>query len=197
MNLVERVKNIIISPKQEWEVIAGETTSIVDLYKTYIIFLAVIGPIASIIGMSVVGMNLGIFGTYRVPIITAVISGVVRFALTLAGVYILALIIDALAPSFAGEKNMDQAFKVATYSSTPMWLVGIFGIIPVLGILAILGLYGIYLLYLGLPVLMKSPKEKAVVYTIVVIVAGFVISLVVGLIAGLFISAPMAGITVH
>jgi hypothetical protein len=112
-------------------------------------------------------------------------------------VYVLAFIIDALAPSFLGEKNLNQAFKVATYSLTPSWLGGIFGIIPVLGILGLLlALYGLYLLYLGLPVLMKSPKEKAVVYTIVVVVAGIIISLLISVITSLFISYPSPGMTV-
>ena len=196
MNLVERIKGIIVSPKQEWEVIAGETTSIVDIYKSYIIILAAIGPVASLIGMSVIGINFG-FGTWRVPIVTGFISALVQYVLTLGGVYVLALIIDALAPTFSGEKNLDQAFKVATYSATPGWLVGIFGIIPMLGILGILGLYGLYLLYLGLPILMKSPKEKSIGYTITVIVAAIVIFIVIGFIARSFIPSPMSGITIH
>jgi hypothetical protein len=196
MNLVERIKGIIVSPKQEWEVIAGETTPIVDIYKSYIIILAAIGPVASLIGMSVIGINFG-FGTWRVPIVTGFISAVVQYVLTLGGVYVLALIIDALAPTFGGKKNLDQAFKVSAYSATPGWLVGIFGIIPMLGILGILGLYGLYLLYLGLPVLMKAPKDKAIGYTITVIVAAIVIFVIIGFIARAFIPSPMSGLTIH
>jgi hypothetical protein len=196
MNLVERVKNIIVSPKTEWPVIAEETSSIADIYKGYIIILAAIGPIASIIGMSVIGVNFG-FGTWRVPIHQAIISGIVQYIMILVGVYAMAFIIDALAPSFAAEKNMDQAFKVAAYSSTPSWLVGIFSIIPILGILAILGLYGLYLLYLGLPALMKCPKEKALVYTIVIVVAAIVIFLAIGLVGGLLIPKPIPTINIR
>jgi hypothetical protein len=191
MNLVERVKNIIISPKTEWPVIAGETTSIADLYKSYIIILAAIGPVASIIGMSVVGVQVPFFGTWRVPIVNAVVSAAVQFILVLVGVYVLAYIIDALAPTFAGEKNLNQAFKVATYTYTPGWLLGIFNIIPMLSmIVGLLGLYGLYLLYLGLPVLMKSPKEKAIGYTITVIIAAIVIFVVIGFAARLVMPSP-------
>jgi ABC-type Na+ efflux pump permease subunit len=97
------------------------------------------------------------------------------------------LIIDALSPTFSGEKNLNQAFKVATYSYTPGWLVGIFALIPALMILGILGLYGLYLLYLGLPVLMKSPKEKSTGYTIAIIIAAIVIFVVISAISRVFI----------
>jgi len=193
MNLVERVKGILLSPNQEWQTISGETSSVAELYKSYIIILAAIGPVASVIGMSIVGITLPFVGSIRIPITTAVASAVVQYVLTLAGVYVLAMIIDALAPTFSGQKNMDQAFKVAAYSYTPGWLVGIFAIIPVLSVLGILGLYGLYLLYLGLPVLMKSPKDKSVGYTVAVIVAAIIIFLVIGMVSRAFISYPSAG----
>ncbi|HEV8613124.1 MAG TPA: YIP1 family protein, partial [Gemmatimonadales bacterium] len=96
---------------------------------------------------------------------------------------VLALIIDALAPSFGGQKNPIQALKVAVYSSTAAWLAGIFAIIPSLGVLGILGLYSLYLLYLGLPILMKAPQDKAIGYTLVVVIVGIVIFVVIGVVA--------------
>jgi hypothetical protein len=190
MNLVERVKGILLKPKEEWQTISGETTTIPELYKTYIVILAAIGPVASIIGMSIVGISLPFVGSFRIPITTSIASAVVHYILTLVGVYILALIIDALAPTFSGEKSINQSFKVATYSYTPGWVVGVIAIIPALSILGILGLYGLYLLSLGLPILMKSPKEKSLGYTIVVIIAAIVIFGVISYISRVFISYP-------
>ncbi|MCL4474873.1 MAG: YIP1 family protein [Nitrospirae bacterium] len=194
MNFIERVKGILLRPKEEWQTIAGETTTIADLYKSYVILLAAIGPIASVIGMSIVGISMPFVGSFRMPVTTSIASAAVHYVLTLAGVYILALIIDALAPTFAGEKNLTQAFKVAVYSYTPGWVVGIFSIIPLLSVLGILGLYGLYLLYLGLPVLMKSPQEKSLGYTIAVVVAAIVIFVMIGIVSRAFITYPMPGI---
>jgi hypothetical protein len=103
-------------------------------------------------------------------------------------VYVLALIIDALAPNFGGVSNQVQALKVAAYSSTASWVAGIFGLIPPLSWLGVLGLYSLYLLYLGLPILMKSPPDKAAGYTGVVIIAAIVLFLVIGLVAGTFMA---------
>lgn len=190
MNLIERIKGILFHPKEEWEKIAGETTTIGDLYRSYVGILAAIGPVAFVIGMSLVGMRLPFYGSFRLPITTAIGSAVIQYVLTLAGVYILALVIDALAPTFRGEKNLTQAFKVAAYSYTAGWVAGVFVIIPALGVLGILGLYGLYLLYLGLPVLMKSPQDKSLGYTITVIIAAIVIFMIIGIISHAFVSFP-------
>ena len=190
INLIERLKGILLRPKQEWQTISAETTTIAELYKNYIVILAAIGPLASIIGMSIVGISLPFVGAFRIPITTSVVSAVVSYILSLVGVYVIAFIIDALAPTFSGEKNMNQALKVAAYSYTPGWIVGIFAIIPALSILGILGLYGLYLLYLGLPVLMKSPQEKSLGYTVVVVIAAIIIFIVISFVSHAFISYP-------
>lgn len=185
MNLVDRVKRILLSPQQEWEVIDGEATTPSALYTGYIIPLAAIAPIANMIGYSVFGMRFG--GTvHRVPIGSAIMSAIVTYVLTLVGVYVLALIIDALAPTFGGTKNPIQALKVAAYSSTAAWVAGIFAIMPGLRMLTVLGLYSIYLLYLGLPVLMKATKDRAVAYTVLVVVVEAVLLLMAGLVGAGF-----------
>lgn len=190
MNIVDRIKGILLKPKQEWQTISGEATTIPELYKSYVAVLAAIGPVATIIGMSIVGIRLPFVGSFRVPVTTSIASGIVHYILSLVGVYVLALIIDGLAPTFLGEKNINHAFKVAAYSYTPGWVVGVLWVIPSLGPLGILGLYGLYVLYLGLPVLMKSPREKSLGYTVAVIIAAIVMFLVISYISRLFISYP-------
>jgi len=103
---------------------------------------------------------------------------------SLAGVFVIGLIIDALAPSFGGQPNQIMAMKVSVYSFTAAWLAGVFSIFPPLGILGIVGLYSFYLLYLGLPKLMKSPADKAIGYTIVSILLGIVVFIIAGVIGG-------------
>jgi len=190
MRIVERAKKILLQPKQEWQVIAQEETKAAELYKGYIVPLAAIGPIASIIGMSLIGISVPIVGAYRVSIVSSIVHAVVSYGLTLVGIYVLALIIDALAPTFSGVKNQSQALKVAAYSSTAALLAGIFSLIPMLSILGILGLYSLYLLYLGLPVLMKVPQEKSLIYTIAVVIAGIVIFVVIGAVSSMLIPYP-------
>jgi hypothetical protein len=195
MNLVDRVKRILLSPKTEWEVIDAEPATLAELYTRYIMPLAAIGPLAQLIGYSVFGISVPFIGTYRVPIGTAITQALVTYILTLAGTYVLALIIDALAPTFNGQRSQIQSLKLAAYSLTASWVAGIFSLIPGLRILTLLGIYSLYLLYLGLPVLMKTPREKAASYTAVVILAAIVLSIVIGAVASVFMRVPGPGMS--
>jgi hypothetical protein len=191
MNLVSRAKNILLSPKQEWQVIDDEATSVGALYIGYIIPLAAIGPVASIIGMELFGISLPSVGTYRVPIGAALRQGIAQYVMALVGVFVLALIIDELAPYFRGQENRYQALKVAAYSSTGVWVVGIVGLIPALSFLWPLGLYSLYLLSLGLPALMKVPQDKAMGYTVVVIICAVGLFLMIGVIVAQLGGGPV------
>jgi hypothetical protein len=158
--------------------------------------LAAIGPIAQVIGYSAFGITVTNLGTHRVPIGTAVTRALVAYALALVGTYVLALIIDGLAPTFNAQRSRVQALKVAAYSSTAAWVAAVFVLIPALRFLTILGLYSVYLLYLGLPTLMRSPRDKAMTYTVVVVLGALVLFLLAGAIVGRLIGVPTAGITV-
>jgi hypothetical protein len=191
MDLVARVKGILLSPKSEWGVIDTESTTTSALYTGYIIPLAAIPAIAGFIGLSVVGYSL-LGSSYKQPMAAGLERAVVQFVLALAGTFVLALIIDALAPTFGGQKSQIQALKVAAYSSTASWVAGIFMILPMLGILGILGLYSLYLLFLGLPTVMKAPQEKAMGYTVVVIVCAIVLYVVIGAVTVAVVGTGMA-----
>lgn len=180
--LIGRVKAILLTPKTEWPVIDAEPTTIGEIFRSHVLPLAAIGPVASLIGSTVFGYS--VFGiTYRPSVVEALGSAVVSYVFALVGVYLLALIIDYLAPNFGATRNRTQAFKVAAYGWTAAWVVGIFGLVPALSVLAILGLYSLYLVYLGLPVVMKAPADRAVGYVAVVIVVAIVLSFVLSLLA--------------
>jgi hypothetical protein len=186
MNLVDRAKNMILSPQSEWEVVNLETTTTAELYKGYIVLLAAIGPIAIFLGSVVFGVRIPYFGVSHFGLLAALSTAIVSYVCALIGVFLMALIIDALAPTFGGQKNQMQALKVTAFSFTPAWVAAVFHVIPMLGVLALLAsLYSLYVLYLGLPVLMKTSKEKAVGYTVVAVLCAGVIFIVFGTVAGM------------
>lgn len=195
MALVDRVKNILLKPRTEWDAIAADATSTQGLITGYVLPLAAVAAVAAFIGHVFVGISAPFVGTVKIGMVAGLVGLVFSLVMAVVMVFVVGFIADALAPSFGGQKNMGQAVKVAAYSYTPVWVVGILAIIPALGILGILaGLYAIYLLYLGLPRLMKAPQEKAMGYTAVVVIAAIVIGIVIGMVGGL-ITAPamMAG----
>src|SRR3546814_2696088 len=90
-----------------------------------------------------------------------IVGMLLQYVLVLAIVYVVALIINALAPTFGGQKDMTQALKTVAYAWTASWVAGIAVIVPWLGwLIAVAGaVYAIYLLYLGLPHTMKRSAE--------------------------------------
>ena len=181
MTIIERVKNICLTPQTEWPVIAGEPTSSGALITGYVAPLAAVGAAAGFVGLSLIGQGTFFFGTFRMPIVLGLVQAVISFVGAIVAVFVVSLIINALAPSFGAEKNSAMAMKVAAYSYTPALAAGVLRVLPALGTLVILAaLYGLYLLYLGLQSLMKSPQDKAVGYTAVVVVCAIVCAFVVG-----------------
>lgn len=178
--IVDRVKNILLSPKTEWPVIDQESGDTKEVF-TYVAILAAIPAVFGILGGLIVFP-----GAIPVLIVGAIFGYLIAFAV----VYLIAFIIDALAPTFNSEKHMPSALKLTAYSYTPSWVAGIFSIIPgVGGIIALLaGLYGLYLLYLGIPTMMRTPQDKVMGYTIVIVICAIVVSLVIG-----FIVAAIVG----
>jgi len=168
MALVDSVKNILVTPKTEWPKIASETSSVQSILTGYALILAAIGPIA-------IAIRLMSFG---------IMPAIVMYVTSLVSLFVVAWIVDMLAPTFGGEKNFVQSFKLVAYASTASWIAGIFRLLPYVGgLLSLLALiYTLYTFYLGAPVLKKCTQEKAVGFTIVVIVCGIVLGALIGLV---------------
>lgn len=194
--LVARAKNILLTPRTEWPVISGEAKTAADVYMGYVAPLVAISAIAGALGMMLIGRSIPFIGTIRIGVGAAILQIVLQVVLTFVGLFVMSLIINALAPTFGGQKDSTRALKVAAYSFTPAWVAGILTIVPALGIIAgLLGLYGFYLLYLGLPVMMRSPQEKAMGYTIVTVLCAIVVGIVVSLVIGALMTAMGMGMS--
>ncbi|MBN1448524.1 MAG: YIP1 family protein [Bacteroidetes bacterium] len=166
MSLVDRAKNIIMSPKTEWEVIANEQADMGSILTGYVIPMALIPAVASFIGYGFIGV--GVFST---SITWGIAYALISLFSTILGVLLTAFVVNLLAPSFNSEKDLGRAMQLVAYAYTPAWVGGILNILPVIGWLGgLFGLYGIYLMYLGFPHTMKTPQDKVIIYMIVAVV---------------------------
>ena len=181
--MIERIKRLMLSPAAEWAAIDAEPMTARGSFMTWVVPRAASGPIAGLIGMQVFGMSLlGV--TYRPSLVASIESALSHYVMLLADVIVLALVIDALAPNFGATKNSVAAMKVAAFSATAAFVVGIVQIIPSLMFLGLLGAYSLFLMWCGLPLLMMPPAVKAVAYYAVSLVACVVVGVVVFAIGG-------------
>lgn len=181
-SLITRALNLLLHPSETWDLIDAEPATIEGLYRSWVLPLAAIPAVCSAIGL--IGFRgVQIFGVrYQPSIVTIVGDAVATYALTLASVYVLALVIDQFALQFGGERSRTQAFKVAAYSGTAAWLAGVFRLLPSSGgLLALLGVaYSLYLLYVGLPKLMRSSPVFTLNYFALTLVVTLIMAAVIG-----------------
>lgn len=190
MNLIERAKNIIISPVKEWDVINNEQPNTSQIITGYVLPLAGVAALAAFIGYGLIGFNMGFVRLGGIN--WGIYQALSVLIMAIGSVFLGALVIDALAPSFGSEKNMGRSIQLVAYSYTPAWIGGIFAILPAIAIIGSLaGLYGLYLLYIGMPKLKKTPADKHAGYFIVSLVVMIVIYFVIGLIMSKIVMSAM------
>ena len=174
MNVIDRIKGILLEPRAEWPKIAAEPATVQSLYTNWVMILGAIGPIMILLSTALfAGMGFGLgFG------IRAAIAAYIN---TLIVVAVLALIVDVLSPSFGGSKDYVRSLKLVAYSFTAAWVAQITLIIPVLGWLIVLAgaIYGFYIFFIGAPLLSRCAGDKAVPFTIVVILCAIVLLVIV------------------
>jgi hypothetical protein len=187
MNLIERAKSLLLKPKETWPVIDAEPATVASIFKEWVVIMAAIPALCGFVGMSLVGVGMFGFG-YRMPIVGGLATMVLTYVLSLAMTWVMALVVDALAPSFGGTKNPVGAMKTIAYGSTAVWVGGIFKLVPSLAILGIVAAcYSVWLIHLGLQSVMKAPGDKAVGYTAVVVIIYIVASMIVGAVSVMFV----------
>lgn len=176
--LVERAKAITLRPDETWPVVAAEHSSPGEIITRYAIPLAAIGPVAGLIGEQLFGVGM-VFAHYKPSLLSSVITAIGGYIMALAGLIVVALVADYLAPRFDGQPNRTQAFKLVAYAMTPGWIAGMLGLFPALAILILIAsLYGIYLFYKGAGPLMKVPEPKVGTFTALTVLGAFLVNLV-------------------
>ncbi len=192
MDIVERAKAITLNPATAWPVIEAESHTPQSLFVPYMLILAAIPAVATFIGTSLVGF--GGFGfSMRLPIGSGLAMLITSYVFSLAMVFGMGWLVSTLAPNFGGQSNLTQGLKLVVFGGTPMFLAGILSILPALGVLGLVAaIYSLYVMYLGLPVLMKNPKEKTIPYMIVLVVCGIVAGVVMAMLSIAF-TPSMAG----
>lgn len=170
--IVERTKRIVLTPNKEWAIIEAEPISVKDLYRNYIMILAAIPAVANFLGNWLFGYARGSDGTVHTTFFGGLFRALLQYGLGLPVIYLVAMAISRLAPSFEGKRDDLRALKLVAFSYTPVWLAAIFGLVPGLRWLDVLGLYSVYLFYVGVSRMTRSREEYSDVFTATALVVG-------------------------
>lgn len=183
MNLIDKAKAVLLTPKTEWPKIKNENDSHVKVLTTYLLWLALIPAAAAFIGYGIIGYR--VLGVHVGSVELGIRQAIMQYITMVGGCYITAGVLTVLAENYGAKKNFDKAFQLVAYCYTAACVGGIFYIYSPLHILASLAsLYSLYLLYIGLGPMTDVPKEKQTSYFVVSLVCMVAVSVVLTLILG-------------
>ena len=197
MSIVDRVRGILLKPADEWAIIAKEPATVSGLFTGYAMILAALPAIATILASGVLGVGSDAMAMAGMStgLVDTIIRTALGYAVGLGMLYVMALIVNAVSPSFNGKSDLVQSLKLMTYASTPSWVIGIvtpfLAAAPLIVLLISIGTLGfiVYLIYLGLKPVLAVPQEKVAGFTVVIVLVYVVMVIVVaavvlGLLAG-------------
>jgi hypothetical protein len=122
VGLVARARSILLAPDRTWAEVAGEASTANELYKSYVMPLSAIPPVAGLVGV-VAFRGFDIAGVGLQPtLVTSLLEAVMNYALTLVGVFVMAVLIETVAPMFGGGplERPDARLKAVAALSAPI-----------------------------------------------------------------------------
>jgi hypothetical protein len=180
MQAALRTIRILADPAAEWAKIASEPGGPVYLLIRYVALLALIPAVFGFVGGCLVGVIVPGVGLVRAPLLAGLFAASFGYLISFAAVALLAAIIRLCAPLFAERTDFTTAFKLAVYSYTPVWLVGVFLLLPGLRFLTLGGFYGGYILFVGFQPLTKLPASNWRAFAAFIVACGFLLTLLAG-----------------
>lgn len=170
---------ILINPHTEWAKIRDRNDSAVGHYLRFLIWIAILPPLAWWYGASQIGWELSDRQIRLTGQSAAQIMGLF-YVTILASVAFLGYMIHWMAKTYdARNDDVAHGIGVAAYMCTPMVIVGLTGFFPNLWVDMLLGTiaaaYTIYLLYIGIPIVYDMPKERGFLFASAAVAVGLVL----------------------
>ena len=185
METLRRIVYLIFRPKAEWDLIARESTSVDELLRRYILPLAALAPIATMIGMKTFDRDWDPVHGFLVPSEQIFAAGATTFFSIVGSIFVLAGIFVLIAPMFGSTRNFLTALKVATYGAIPVMLAGATLFMPVMALVGLVGLcHTVFLYWLGSRHVLNVPPGGAAEFVGISIVLLMFLSVLAGAAAG-------------
>ena len=187
METLRRIVYLLLRPAAEWDRIAEERTSVDALLRYYILPLALLAPIATVIGMKTFDRDWDPIYGYLVPAEQIFAAGAATFFAIVGTIFVLAAIFAVIAPMFGGTRDYLAALKVATYGAIPVMLAGATLLLPMMAIVGLGGLcHTLFQLWMGARRVLNVPAGAQAEFVGISLVLLTLFSILVGAAAGAF-----------
>ena len=181
METLRRIVYLVFRPKAEWDAIAREQTSVDALLRRYILPLALLAPVATVIGMKTFDRDWDPAHGFLVPADKILAAGVTTYFATVGSILVLAAIFTLIAPMFGVVRDYLAALKVATYGAIPVMLTGATLFLPVMAIVTMVGVcHTLFLFWVGVRRVLHVPHGDAAEFVGISLVLLTFLSVLIG-----------------
>ena len=177
--VIKHVIGLFTNPKNEWVNIRNEGCTIGKCFATHTLLLAAIPAVSGFIGTTQIGWKIGAGPPIKLTVDSALMIAVLYYLAMLVAVGSIGALIRWMGKTYDAERPLSRAIVLASYTATPLFLIGIFQLYPILWLNMIIGLpalaYTVYLLYSGLPIMMEISQERGFLFSSAVLAVGLVV----------------------
>lgn len=165
MRNFEKLKKLLTQPQKTWHDIAQETNSVKQIFKEQLLYIALVPVLTSFVSDVIIGVEM-FEKTHRKPFYSSLVNSFLYYISILLLITILSIALKIIANLFDLKVNFEKAFKLVNYSFYPILLFSVISLIPGSSFLiAGLIVYSLYVFYIGLPILIKNPEDKSIVFS--------------------------------
>ena len=169
---------LLVRPKAEWAAIHDRRYGVVRALVGHTVIFALIPAVAGYYGTTRTGWQIGAGDAVRLTEESAIRIAVLYYLAMVAATCCVAWMIRWMSRTYGASQPLGQCYALATYTATPLFLVGLMHLQPILWLNLLVGLpvlgYTVYLFYTGVPEMMEIPPERGFLFSSAVMAFGLV-----------------------
>lgn len=169
---------LLTDPRVEWRVIRDREYSIRSCLGGHTLLLALIPAVSGYIGTTQIGWRIGAGDPVMLTVASASRISVLYYLAMVAAAISVGWMIHWMSQTYGSRPTFAQCLVLASYTATPLFLMGIMQLYPVLWLNMIIGLFALALtvriFFAGVPIMMDIPEERAFLFASAVMAFGLV-----------------------
>ena len=169
---------LLIRPRAEWLSIRDRHHGVASTFFLHTAIIALVPAVCGYIGTTRTGWQIGTGDVVRLTEESARRIAVLYYLAMLAATFCVSWMIHWMSRTYGANRTLGQCYALATYTATPLFLVGAMQLQPILWLNLLVGLpvlgYTIYIFYAGVPVMMEIPEERGFLFSSAVMAFGLV-----------------------
>ena len=172
------VANLLANPPSGWARIHADNRSVPRVFFTHTMLFALVPAVCGYIGTTRTGWQVGAGNLIKLTEGSAALMACAYYAAMLVGALSVGWVIRWMSRTYGVDQPAGQCLALASFSATPLFLVGAVQLYPVLWLNLVAGLPALalttYLFYRGVPVMMEVTRDRGFLFATAVMGFGLV-----------------------